>query len=154
MILIHIDSSLLFLHRQVRTAISARCRLCACPFHFVGANRRAAVRAIAGQQVGAMDLRHRRGCGSSHRHGRGHRVNGRRRRILIPSPRAGAEHRFQQNAQPHQDQNAGPPMSPEKKDRQADHPERTAERSPRAGYRRTAISVSSIPAHDISFINI
>src|ERR1700690_1383004 len=105
------------LHRQVRAAISARGGLCARPFHFVSANRRAAVRAIAWQQVGAMDgVSDRCGCGGSHRHGGWQRINGWRRRwILIPRGRAGAEESFQYNAQAHQNQNAGPPMSPEKK---------------------------------------
>ncbi|HMD13693.1 MAG TPA: hypothetical protein VKI62_03630, partial [Bacteroidota bacterium] len=93
--MLHSDSSLLVLHRQVRTAKSARSGLIACPLHFVGANRRAAVRAIARQQVGAMDRAYRRG--GSHRYGRGHRVNGwrRRRGILIPGLHAAPEESLQ-----------------------------------------------------------
>ena len=92
------------------------------------------------------------GCG---RDGRGrhrrhrHRV-GRRWGVLLPLRPSRPEKPFENDAQADQDENAGPPMSPEKQNRQSDQPEGAAERPPWIVGSR-AITVSSISAHNISF---
>jgi len=123
--------------------------LIARPFDFGGTNRRAAVRAGAGQQVNAMNGisggRGRNGRGRHRRHR--HRV-GRRWGVLLPLRPSRPEKPFENDAQADQDENAGPPMSPEKQNRQSDQPEGAAEGPPWIVGSGT-ITVSSISAHNV-----